>query len=687
MNNPSFLLEIGTEEIPARFLPGAIEDLRNSAARLLEDYRIGSENIETFATPRRLVLLAENVNAVQRDITKVVFGPSKKAAFDDNGSPTKAAAGFANSLGIKVSDLTVRQKGKNEYVTAVIEEKGLQTNSVLPEIFRKIILSLHFPKTMRWANGNLSFARPIHWILAIFDSHVMDFEIEGIKSNNLTKGHRFLSPASSQVKDIASYMKLLEHNFVILDQQKRKDIIRENMIKLFEASDKQPHFDEDLLTTVTFLVEYPVPVVCSFDNEYLALPKELLITVMKDHQKYFAVRDAEGKLSNDFVVISNTLRENSETVRIGAERVIKARFDDAKFYFNEDMKKSLASRVEDLKQVTFHDRLGTLYEKSQRLTSIGTFLAEKLASSKMDEIVRAALLAKTDLVTGVVREFPELQGTMGKYYSQHDGEDNEVAEALEEQYLPSFLGSTLPQTDVGTMLSLSDKIDNIASFFSIGLVPTGSEDPFALRRQAMGIVSMLLDRGYDISLSEVFANALRTLHEAKKSEITSGTINNFMEQRIEYVLTSTGYDHDLIKAVLPLSSSYPLRTITARIDALEKFKQDIIYSDFLLVIKRVYNIIPEADLPAVNAQLFIQDEEKNLHESLTMLRSEFLPLIEKENYYESLLTLSQITPNVNNFFDRVLVMDKKEEIKTNRLALLKDIWSTAYVLADFSKLI
>jgi glycyl-tRNA synthetase beta chain len=305
----------------------------------------------------------------------------------------------------------------------------------------------------------------------------------------------------------------------------------------------------------------------------------------------------------------------------------------------------------------------------------------------MDEIVRAALLAKTDLVTGVVREFPELQGTMGKYYSQHDGEDNEVAEALEEQYLPSFLGSTLPQTDVGTMLSLSDKIDNIASFFSIGLVPTGSEDPFALRRQAMGIVSMLLDRGYDISLSEVFANALRTLHEAKKSEITSGTINNFMEQRIEYVLTSTGYDHDLIKAVLPLSSSYPLRTITARIDALEKFKQDIIYSDFLLVIKRVYNIIPEADLPAVNAQLFIQDEEKNLHESLTMLRSEFLPLIEKENYYESLLTLSQITPNVNNFFDRVLVMDKKEEIKTNRLALLKDIWSTAYVLADFSKLI
>ena len=380
------LIEIGTEEIPARFLPPAIANLKEIAAKTFDEYRIGYKTIDTYATPRRLSLIIAGVDPAQRDSVREVFGPSKKAAFDDSGNPSKAAIGFAQSVGIKVSDLKIKMKGKAEYVAAVLEEKGLETKTVLPEMAKKIILSLHFPKSMRWGDGSLHFARPISWILALFGTETVHFELDGLKSGNTTKGHRFLSPAAFQVKDIASYMNLLENNFVTLDQEKRKNSIQKNIAALFSGPDKQPIIDKELLELVTYLVEYPVPVLCSFKAEYLRLPKELLITVMKDHQKYFGVEDSNSNLLNYFVVISNTRAENAETVRTGAERVIKARFDDAKFYYQEDTSKPLYERVEDLKKVTFHDQLGSTHEKVERIMAIAAFLSEKISPALKDKV-------------------------------------------------------------------------------------------------------------------------------------------------------------------------------------------------------------------------------------------------------------------------------------------------------------
>ena len=684
-NGSSILLEIGTEEVPSRFLPQAIVDLRTSAEKTFADYRIDYSVVTVHATPRRLSLMISNVAEAQRDNVKEVFGPAKAAAYDNAGSPTKAAIGFASSLGLTVADLKLKQKGKGEYVAAVVEEKGAATRTVLPEVLKKIVLSLHFPKAMRWGNGSMTFVRPIAWVLAIAGAEKIDFDLDGLKSGNQTRGHRFLSPASFQIRDISSYIHFLETNFVILDQDKRRETIVKSMVQLIQNSGLKAITDEGLLDTVNYLVEYPVPVLCSFDREYLTLPKELLITVMKDHQKYFGLQDAGGNLANSFIVISNTKAENAETVRGGAQRVIKARFDDAKFYYREDSAKPLADRIESLRDVTFHALLGTLLEKTERIASIAGFLAEKLSPAIKDKAIRAAHLSKADLITGVVREFPELQGIMGKYYAHHDREERDVADALEEQYMPKSFGDRIPPTEVGAILSLADKIDNIASFFSIGLIPTGSEDPFALRRQAMGIVSIFLEKGYAMGLQEVFAHALNHLQKVTSSEAVMDAISNFMNQRTEFILTSAGYNQEIIRSVLQLSFCHPLQGITARISALSAVQGEETFSDFLLAIKRVNNIIPKTPLPAADPALFQQDEEKNLSADYLAMKTALAPLIEAGDYPAAFRTILLITPAINSFFDKVLVMDKREEIKTNRLSLLREIWETVAPVADFSK--
>jgi glycyl-tRNA synthetase beta chain len=679
------LLEIGTEEIPARFLPGALSDLRTLAAGIVDEYRLSLSEIQTFATPRRLVLIIKGLPSGQRDITKEVFGPSKNAAFDEQGNPTKAATGFARSLGIEVSDLKVMKKGKSDYVAAIIEEKGRETKSVLPEALRKFVLSLRFAKNMRWGDGALSFVRPIHWIAAVFGPDTISFEIDGIRSSNISRGHRFLAPGSFQIKDISAFENILAKNYVILDQEKRRQIIEKGIRELAERAGGRPVMDEGLITTVNFLVEFPVPVLCGFEPEYLGLPKELLITVMKDHQKYFAVRNDEGNLLPHFVVISNTREENSETIRTGAERVIRARFDDAKFYFEEDRKKSLIERVEDLKDVTFHDKLGNLREKTDKVASLAGYLADRVDPSLKEFLLRAALLSKTDLITGVVREFPELQGIMGKYYADHDAEDGRVAAALEEQYLPHSFGGQLPETDIGSLLSLSDKIDNVASFFKIGLVPTGSEDPFALRRQAMGIVAILIGKSFRVSLRDIFLKALQNLSHIRSTGDVMDTISGFMEQRLEYILTSMGFAQDLVKSVLPLSFDVPPAAIVGRAEALKKFREDKTFPDFLLAVKRAHNIIPRTDLPSVREDLLSQPEEKHLFDSLIATREKITGLVNEEEFEEGLHALSGMTGPINNFFDKVLVMDKNEEIRSNRLSLLREVRDLAWLFADFSK--
>lgn len=686
----SLLLEIGTEDIPARFLTSAIQQLKENSELILKENHIKFFGIKTYGTPRRLAVIADGIPLTQEDRSKEVFGPSKKIAFDKNGSPTKAAIGFANSQGVSVESLIIKNKNSGEYVVAVIEEKGVHVRELLPEIFKRIVFSIHLPKSMRWGNNNIRFVRPIHWLLALFDKEVISFDIDGIKSSNMTRGHRFLSPAAFQIKEIQSYIKLLANNHVIVDQEERKKNIADKIEKLSASVGGRPLKDEGLLEIVANLVEYPVPVLGTFSAEYLKLPKELLISVMKEHQKYFAIEDAEGRLTNHFVVTSNTNEENTETVKIGAERVIKARFEDARFYFKEDSKKRLENRIDDLKNVTYQEKLGSLYDKVLRVKSLVIYSASKINPSLVQKAERAALLSKTDLLTGVVREFPELQGIIGKYYAINDAEDREVAEALMEQYLPAYHGDRLPETEVGAILSTADKIDNIAAFFSIGLMPTGSEDPFALRRQTLAVIAIILDKGYNLTLKDIIEKALENFAYSFPFPVDLEKIKEkvfqFFEQRLEYIFSYQGYSPDLIQSILPLSLDVQLKDIKERLNAVLKFKEDKKYNDFLLAIKRVHNIIPKAAIPELKAELLTEEPEKMLKEKFDSAGSDLTGLLKDGKYYAAINLLTSLTDPINHFFDHVLVMDKREEIKLNRLALLKNVWATASSIVDFSKL-
>lgn len=685
MNN--LLLEIGTEEIPARFLTDAIGQLRERAEEILNNHYIEFSDVRSYATPRRLALIVKGLSPFQKDTVKEITGPPVKAAFDSDGKPTRAAIGFASSQGVEVSELKVKKTERGEYVFVEIKQKGVETVTLLPDLIKRLILSLHFPKSMRWGNSNLRFVRPIHWILALYGNEIIPFEIDGIKSGNITKGHRFLSPASFVIREINSYINLLENNYVIVDQDERRRIIKEGLSRLAASVTGHVIEDEELIETVTHLVEYPVPVLCQFQDEYLRLPRELLITVMKDHQKYFAIEDEEGRLKNHFIVVSNTKEANSDVIRKGAERVIKARFEDAVFYYEEDLKSPLSSHIEALKRVIFHERLGSLYDKTERVSKVALRLSEMLIPEKRALVERAAWLSKTDLLTGVVREFPELQGLMGKYYAIKDKEDPEVSEALLEQYLPAYSGDRLPSTETGSILSIADRIDNIVSFFDLGLAPTGSEDPFALRRQALGIIAILIEKGYRITLREIvtMASEALCLDEEKRDRLTQDVLN-FFEQRIGPLLESKGIEYDVIDSVIPIARDVPLSEIIKRIEAIRAFKGAEAYKRFLLSVKRIRNIIPDIEIPPLREDLLIEPSEKVLYTDLMNIKPLVKSLMRQEKFFATLELLSTMTESIDRFFESVLVMDKRDEIRLNRLSLLKDIWATVSSVADMSRL-
>lgn len=687
--NSSLLLEIGTEEIPARFIREGLILLKDNTAAIFTENNIGYSDITTYATPRRLAVIVKGIPARQSTTVREVLGPAKKIAFDENGAHSKAAIGFANSQGIDIDRLTSRTTDKGEYLLAVIEQKGAEVTDVLPEVLKKIILSLHFNKAMRWGDNNLRFVRPIHWILAILDREIIPLEIDGIKSGNVTKGHRFLSPGSFVIREISSYPGMLEKSYVVVDPEERKNQIAEGVSKLASSIGGTPVIDEGLLDTVTNLLEYPMPVLCEFPIAYLKLPRELLITVMRDHQKYFAIADGKKELMNYYVVISNSKKENSETIKKGSERVIKARFEDARFYYEDDIKRTLYSRIEDLKRVAFHDRLGTLYDKGQRIVSLSSDISGLICPAKTEQVKRAAELCKVDLITGAVGEFSELQGTMGKYYALHDGEAPEVAEAIMEQYLPVHSGDRIPGTEIGAVISLSDKLDNIVSFFSIGLSPTGSEDPFALRRQAIGVIAILTGKGFNLPLGLLIKKAAHNLRNKKGS--VCDEVLSFFTQRIETLFSSQGYSYDMVQSVLHLAGDTNLTEIRERLEALKNFKAETAYNDLLLSLKRVNNIVAPHEtketISAPKKRLFSETHEKQLYNELLAIKPGIHDMICKRNFHEALTLLITLIGPINVFFDNVLVMDKNNEIRLNRLCLLNEIWSTALSVADFSKLL
>jgi glycyl-tRNA synthetase beta chain len=684
----SLLLEIGTEEIPAGFIPQGIESLKNRLIKLFNDASIEFGNIFEFATPRRLAIYIENVSESQKDRKIEVLGPSKKIAFDEKGKPTKAALGFAKSQHVDIKNLKVIKTDRGEYIAAIIEEKGKETKDILADSLPKVITSIQFPKTMRWGNNTLRFARPTRWIAAIFGAEVIPFELDGLKSSNITRGHRFISPKPLQIKDPSTYQALLSDNFVIADFKERKRIIIEQIKKIESETNCKVREDNELLDTVTFLVEYPTVILGNFDTEYLSLPKELLITAMKSHQKYFSVEDKNGNLLPHFMLVSNTKPENNDVVRKGAERVLRARLEDARFYYDEDQKKPLWDYIEKLKEVTFQEKLGSLYEKTERVAFLCSFLADTLNLPAKEKTLRASMLSKADLVTGIVREFPELQGYMGMIYARNSGEDEEVALAIYEHYMPRFSGDSLPSNEISAIISLADKMDNIISFFIIGLIPTGSEDPFALRRQAVGIINILQSRDYPFSIGLLIDKALQGVESYPLNESSlrpaisqiSNKILEFFEQRLEGMLLDEGYSHDLINSVLSISTgNWNVRDIKNRIGTLSAMRENPEFPEFLTAAKRIYNILVNTKAGELKEKLLTETEEKELYGAFLDVKERLI-----DTNFNALFELKD---PINLFFDKVLVMDKNPEIRENRLALLLSIKKIFDSLGDFSKIV
>lgn len=683
---PWLLLEIGTEEIPARFLPEAVERIKTFSEALFTEHRIPCNHVRAYATPRRIALFAE-LAPQQTENEKEVWGPPVTVAFDANGKPTRAAEAFARSTGVELSQLQRKEKGKGMYLFAVVKEAAQPTAGLLPELLPRIILSLNFPKSMRWGNGELRFARPIHWILALYRNERVRFELEGIKSNSLTRGHRFLSPAAFELREDRSYINLLRNNLVILNPEERKKMILDGAHKLVQGVDAVLIEDEALLDHVTYLVEYPVPVLGTFGSDYLSLPEELLITVMKDHQKYFAVRGNDGKLTNHFVVVSNTRPDNADMVKKGAEKVLKARFEDARFYFEDDRKTPIADRQKKLKSVTFHAKLGTVSEKTVRIAALAKYIAEQCFPAKAAEAEALGLICKNDLVSGVVFEFPELQGIMASYYAADAGTySKEAVQALREQYLPAFSGDRIPETELGTALSLADKFDNIASFFMIGLTPTGTEDPFALRRQVLGIIAILSPMPAPLRVADVLEKALQPYPDCDKAKIIDDILR-FFEQRLDPLLQSMGYPYDAVAAVTGFVRTEPVATIRARVEALVELKNEPDYELFLQLMKRVNNIAPKDAMPAVVVKRLVQEEEKALWAAFCAIKDSIVQSVAEKRYSDAMAVVRTLAAPINTFFDKVLVMDKDEAVRQNRLALIKHIQTTAFSIADFSKLV
>ena len=675
----SFLLEIGAEEIPARFVRSGVDLLRDEVSKLLTDSFIEHGSIQGYATPRRLTLLITDVVEGQKDRVVESMGPPKSIAYDDNGAPTKAASGFARSLKLDVGDLKIVKTDRGEYVSATVEVKGRTTEDVLAEAIPKLISSLQLPKSMHWGDGTLKFFRPIHWIVALFGESIVPFELDGIKSSNITYGHRFLSPAAIPLKRAEDYISKLNMSHVIADIDTRKKNIADQIDKIESEKGCKINKDDELLDTVTNLVEYPTAVLCSFEDKYLDLPKELPITVMRTHQKYFSTQDSEGGLLPHFIIISNTKAENNDTVRRGAEKVLRARLEDARFYFSDDQRKPLADYVEDLKSVTFQEKLGSLFDKTGRVVELCSFIADYLTIDRKEDILRTARLAKADLVTGVVSEFPELQGYMGMIYASTSGENDQVASAIHEHYQPKFAGDNLPSSEIGTIVSLADRIDNIASFFYLGQIPTGSEDPFALRRQAIGIINIIQSRGYLISINELIEHALHVLESSseKRNEITSQVVQ-FFNQRLEGILLGQGFSHDLISAVLS-SEELEIKSLSLKIETLASLKKEPSFPGLLIAAKRVYNILSKTDVFTFNESMLSEISEQDLCKTSDMV-SEHI----KSKGYSALYDLES---PINTFFDKVLVMDKDPAIRDNRLALLQKVKALFDSLGDFSKIL
>lgn len=681
----TLLLEIGTEEVPAHVMPGILSQLKENAAKTFEELRIEYKNIKTLGTPRRSALLVEGLAEQQADLSKENRGPAVNIAFDADGNPTKAAQGFARGQGVKPEELVT----KDGYVYAMVHEKGGQTADLLGETLKGLVDGLNFPNNMHWADLDYKFIRPLRWLVALYGQDVIDFEVANVKSGRTSRGHRFLSEGDFEIANAEDYVEACRKASIIVDQNERCEMIRQQIAEVAAANGGQAEVNEDLLEEVLYLVEYPTALCGKFDEKYLALPAEAVITPMRDHQRYFPVLK-DGQLLPLFITIRNGGKEHLETVQHGNERVLRARLEDAQFFFDEDRKKTLEQHGEKLKTVVFQDGLGTIYDKALRLEVLAGYIADAIGANEQDkkDAVRAAKLAKADLVTGMVTEFTELQGVMGREYALLDGENKAVAQAIDEHYMPRFAGDSQPASVAGRIVSLADKIDTIVGTFSRGLIPTGSQDPFALRRQALGIVNMLKEAQYHISLNQLVAKAMELLKiaDAGQQAKLQNDVADFMKLRLKNVLADAGIRYDVVDAVFVTVDD--IYGVFLRAQAVnEAVKQDM--EKTIQAFVRTGNIARKAEdvQAAVETGLLAEQVEKDLGKAYEAAASKVEKEIAAQDYAGAIATLSQLAAPIDAFFDGVMVMDKDEKIKNNRLGLLKLVDNLVCQVADFSKIV
>lgn len=682
-------MEIGTEEIPARFLEPAKEGLKKLLEDGLTQSRITFGVIDIQATPRRMTAFVNNVAEKQEETTIVKFGPPFNRAYDESGMPTKAAAGFARSQGIAPEELKKGVKDGVEFVTVEKFEEGEETKKVLTGLLPDVISRIPFQKRMRWGSGAFEYARPIQWVLCLLGDVPVEFTVADVKSGNTTWCHRFLSKGQIAVNSPEEYLDILKANYIIINEADRLDMVRSGIKRIEREIKGLAVRDEDLIREIIYITEYPYPLCGSFDEVYLNLPKEVLVNVMKSHQRYIPIEKENGQLMPYFIFFANTVPKEDKNVIRGNEKVLRARLADARFFFEEDKKTKLIDRYERLASIIFHVKIGTLKEKTERVGSVAVFLASLLSPDISSTVLEAVKLMKTDLLTHMVGEFPELQGTMGRIYATMEGENAEVAQAIEEHYLPVSGNGDLPRTTVGSIVSIADKIDSITSFFSMGIIPTGNLDPYALRRQSLGIIRIAIDRAYRIPLEELIRIAYEngsSMNGRLSFEETQAKILDFITTRFKFYMLEEGRNQDYVESVLP----HVARDIYdgyERLIALETQKSVEDFKRLMVGFRRVYNITKQiTDSLAVDTALFVHDEEKALYSLYEKKKDIFFSSMVQQRYEDSLAILVGFKESVDNYFDKVFVMDENESIRNNRLGTLKNIKDMFLTFADFSKI-
>lgn len=693
------LFEIGTEELPYQFVPLALASLRESADRLLKEHRLTHGQIRVLGTPRRVTLLVEALAGQQAPVVKEVMGPSKAVAYDASGNPTRALLGFMAGQQIEPKDLEVRQTPKGEYVCAVKRDAGRQTDAALSDLLPQLIASLSFPKSMRWNETGLKFARPIRWLVALYAGRVVKFQVAGVAAGNRTWGHRFLagSGRSSQqglpVKDGKSYLHILERNGVVPDPDARRAMILSQIETLAKSAHGSLHRDEDLLEQAVYTVEYPQAILGTFNPQYLSVPKEVLMTAMKEHQGFFSLVKKDGGLLPAFISVTNMKLRDMRLIQEGNERVLAARLADAKFFFDEDRKTKLIDRVEKLKGMTFHHKLGTLYQKTERVMKVADALADALGHR--ESCRRAAQLSKADLLTGIVGEFPTLQGVMGGEYARHDGEEAEVSTAIAEHYLPRAMDGELPKTPAGTILSLADRLDTIAAFFHVGVVPTGSEDPLGLRRHALAVVRLIIEGRHALNLVDAIRHAKDVVTQQGFKAVGGADSVEFIADRLRYyVRTVHGFREDVIDAIVKqaLQSSregpFDLVDLLERMKALQAVTTQTEFDPLMVGFKRAHRLIEKEKWTKeeVDHALFEHAAESALSQVVVEARTLLPSFVAKGEYGKALNALVQMKPAIDGFFDGVLVNAQDERLRANRLSLLCAVDRLFLSVADFSQI-